>query len=151
MPVVSHFVRGAALIVLHLGVLLVVWSGDELATAVTKQAWPVVTGQITHADVVDGPDYRPEYEYYYQVNGNEFTGRSILHAPAFGGKIKQYDVSVSLNEERLLDSNLAVHFNPVNPSESTITPDPSWSIYVRLAAGILLFMLGLFTVFLPRR
>jgi len=151
LPTVTAKGRVVGLVVLHAGVLLVLWATYDLRGAAEVGGWPHVTGRIIETEIEAGRNYRPEITYRYIVDGAEYTRVSHLHAPGFGGKYKKYDAAKGLLEQYRVGDSIDIRYNPNRPGESTLTPQPAWDVYVKLATGVLIFAVGLMAALLPRR
>lgn len=151
LPSISRWWKVASLLVMHGGVLLVIWTVDDLRQTRKMENWPIQTGLVVEVAIEEGRTFRPEITYRYVVNNVEFTGTSHLGAPGFGGKRKRYDVASNLIEQFQAGDSVDVYYNPDQPSESTLSPSPSWDLYVKLATGALVFAIALFVAMLPKR
>lgn len=151
LPPIARWWKVAGLLVMHGGVLLVIWTTDDIRRSGQIASWPVATGYIVEVAIEEGRTYRPECVYRYAVNNVEYTGNSHLGAPGFGGKRKRYDVASSLIEQFKPGDSVDVFYDPEQPSESTLSPAVSWDVYVKLATGALVFMIGFFVAMLPKR
>lgn len=151
LPSAARWWKLAGLLIMHGGVLLVLWTTDDIQESVQIASWPTTTGSIIAADIEGGRTYRPELTYRYTVESEEYAGVSNLGAPGFGGKRKRYDAASNLIEQFQPGDPVKVFYNLDQPSESTLSPSVSWEVYVRMATGALLFVCGLFVALAPRK
>jgi hypothetical protein len=151
LPVVRWWAKLVGLLVLHGGVVLVIWSANRLDRSLGLLSRPTLKACIVKAEITGGRDYRPEITYHYLVDGKEYTGVSDLQAPGFGGKRKRHDAAKGLLEQYRLGDSIDVTYNPARPEESTLMPRPTWDLYVKLSTGLLLFTVGLSLAVLPRK
>ena len=151
LPAVIWRVRLVGLIILHIGVVLVMWSANSLDQSLGRTSRPVVRAYIVKAEIAGDRNYQPEITYRYTVDGEQYTGTSDLQAPGFGGKRKRWDTANGLLEDYQPGDSIYVFYNPVRPSESAFTYLPTWDVYVKFATGVLLFACGFFMALLPRK
>lgn len=151
LPSIARWWKVVSLLVMHGGVLLVIWTTDDIHRSGQIAGWPVTTGYIVEIAIEEGRTFRPECVYRYTIDNEEYTGSSHLGAPGFGGKRKRYDVASNLIEQFQPGDSIDVFYDPDQPSESTLSPSVSWDVYVKLATGALVFTIALFVAMLPRR
>ncbi|MDH3891558.1 MAG: DUF3592 domain-containing protein [candidate division Zixibacteria bacterium] len=151
LPSIARKWKVVSLLVMHVGVLLVIWMTGEIIQINQTANWPTQTGHIIEAVIGGGRAYRPEVRYRYTVNNQVYTGESSLNAPGFGGKRKRYDAASSLIEQFQPGDSVIVFYNPEQPSESTLSTVPTWDVFVKLVCGVFVFVIGLYVTLLPRR
>lgn len=140
--VVFHRWAGGWLIVFVLlavsGILLVDTSIQRIQDTADMNEWPSVSGEVTKSEITDGRNYRPEITYVYYVDRVMYEGVSKMGAPGFGGKNKRFEVAETIVEEYSPGHELSVRYNPVDPSESTLSITTPWSVYTKLSLGLIL-------------
>jgi len=149
---VRFVVKLIGAVLLIVGAALSIWSFDNIDRDIAQ--WlsrPWVRACIVKSETTGDLNYQPRIVYRYIVDHVEYTGTTDLHAPGFGGKWKRYEVARALLNKYQAGDSIDVVYNPLDPSDSTFAPEPTWNLYVQLATGWLLFMLGLFCAVLPRR
>ncbi len=143
-------------VVLLLGIVLVVVFGFvltpilyfQLNEAVAVSKWPSVDGAITSSKVIGGRAYRPDIRYDYYVDGSRFTGSSYLNSPGFGGRMNRLDAAEKLVHLNPVGKSITVYYNPDNNAESTLTPHPTFSNYLKLGTSAFLLWLGMTILFI---
>ncbi len=141
----------AAVVSSALGLALTFFFGNPLLEDLEEKEWPVVEGIVTRSEITGERAISPTIEYSYAVNGTTYRTQTHVHAPMFGGKRKKLDVAETLVEKYPVGRKLNVHYNPGQPSRSTLTPGPTWDMYTKPAFGLVLFGAGLFVLFCLRR
>lgn len=137
----------AFLFVLIFGVSLTPLFYFQLQKSLEIAQWPTVQGTIVESKVVGDRAFRPDVDYVYTVDGNEYSGTSYLNLPGFGGRTSRFDAAEKLVNQYPKGSSVTVYYNPENPQQSTLLPKPSYSHYLALTTSALLFLVG-FTILL---
>ncbi|MFH2056894.1 MAG: DUF3592 domain-containing protein [bacterium] len=140
-----------ALITLGLGLLLTLLDSGTLQRKWAERSWPSVTGEVVSTELVHGNAYAPLITYKYEVGDSTYTATSDGRAPGFGGKRRRYDAAEAIIHEYAPGSEILVHYNPANPSESTLRPGPNWDVFAQLSFGSMLMMLGVALLVLLRQ
>ena len=108
-----------------------------------RRSWPVVTGVITHSEVVGGRVYQPAVYYTYTVNQKDFKGETDLNVPYFGAPSTRKEVAYKSIAEYQEGNTVSIFYDPHNPGESSLRPGPKWSDFTRLSLGTLLYSAGI--------
>jgi len=132
------------------GVILTASFTSILLLAIQEKSWPTTTGIVTRSEITGSRAIIPTIDYSYTVKDITHQETSHVHAPMFGGKRKKYDVAKTLVNEYPVGKKLTVYYNSENPGNSTITPGPTWELFVKIAVSVLLTGGGFF-IFLTVR
>jgi len=138
-----------SLIVLPISFYLVISQSIDLQKQLGVQSRPTVAGTVTEAVVVGERAIRPKITYTYEIDSITYIQITHLNAPMFGNKRKQYDVAHTLTEEHPVGSKVVVYYNPLNPTEATMSPTVKWDTLGKIGFGAVLLMLSLFALLLP--
>ncbi len=145
----SEFVFPKAVLVI--GIILIVVFGliltpifsSQLADAIEKLKWPHVEGTILTSHVVGGRAFRPDIQYEFVVDVETFHGSSFLNIPGFGGRMNRLDAAEKLVALYPAGKSITVYYNSENPAESTLTPNPTYSHYLKVGTSAFLFFIGM--------
>jgi hypothetical protein len=135
---------GVVFLIIAAILLLAMLKNKKKADA--SQSWPAVPGTLTRAGLSmtyhrgrsgTSRSYNPSVEYEYLVQGQTYRGKRIRFGGVnAGSRNKAQEV---LN--RVQSSPLVVHYNPLQPDESTLETEFSTTLPV---VGIAIFgVLGL--------
>ncbi|MBN1479866.1 DUF3592 domain-containing protein [candidate division KSB1 bacterium] len=145
----AHLVAFLGLFVtIIFGFLLTPLFSAQLTTALKKTEWPSVDGEIIASSVVGERAFRPDIRYEYYVKNKKYSGSSSLNVPGFGGRMNRLDAAEKLTKSHPVESFIAVYYNPDNPLESTLVPQPGYSHFIKLGTSTILFNAGLIIIFL---
>jgi hypothetical protein len=131
-------VVGGYLLAFHVG-------RPAMKKAEASEGWPTTTGVVTHSEVArdhdsDGTMYRPDVEYEYTVDGQDYVGNTItvgakVSTNVAGGaqkKVNEYPVG----------KEVKVHYDPDDPAESCLEPGVRASASIPFWAGIGVLFIG---------
>lgn len=112
-----------------IGVGLVFWGWSRLSTARESAEWPTVEGVVRSAHVEETGGGRkakwsPIIRYEYRVEGRLYSSDHLSWA------IEKYDTRREAEEIVALfapDTDITAYYNPADPSESVVLPDPESS------------------------
>ena len=133
----------AAVIFLIFGAALIVFFSNRLEAVYAQKSWPVADGRVTASFVVGERAFRPDIEFRYIVNGDTLDGSSSLQQPGFGGRINRLDAAEKLVQKYGVGKTITVHYQPGNPQHSTLSPGPTYAVFLKLGNAALLFIIGL--------
>ncbi len=146
--------RGGVLI----GVLLIcvgLFVGYVASRHVTRgraqKDWPIVQGIVISSTISGEHSFSPLIVYQYIVDKATLVGESHLRVPMFGGKRKTMEVASAHVAVYHPNDTVSVSYNPIEPSESTLTPGPVWSDYGQLGASWFILLIGLLMIMLPTK
>lgn len=130
------------LIIIISGIGISLNAAFNLHDELTKENWPTVTGQIIGVEIVGIRAFHPLVTYRYNVNKIEYESTRHLEAPGFGGKRKRWDVAEKTAALYKPGTKVDIYFNPNDPAESRLIVGPAYGMYLQLALGLLLFIIG---------
>jgi len=135
------------------GAIALFIGSHNLYYAQISSNWPSVQGVIvessldtrhTSSGTSRHTEYSPEILYKFVVGNMTFNGNNIT----YGG----YDSSFANRARSVVNSyskhkKVAVYYMPNNPEESVLEPGVSWHTLLMPAAGLIVFIIGLGTLF----
>lgn len=137
--VLSTQTFGEGPFLLAIGLLTAALSGLSVRASLAKRRWPTASGVVTHVHVLATPGLfgwrdterdRTHIQYRYEVNGQEYHGEFFCHPNEDG-------VWRRLGGYPTEGSACAVHYDPCNPSISSLAPGPGslaiWLLVLGLA------------------
>jgi hypothetical protein len=151
LPGVPPWVTVLGFVLAGIGIVLAVYAFPKLIRSFEERSWPTVTGTVVESTVVGDRSFVPRIEYAYAVNGKEYTGADDRNVPLFGNKRRTHEVAEKESASFPVGSSVRVYYDPENPAEATIMPEPRWNDYFQSGLGVLLFGCGLFVLLWPRR
>lgn len=81
--------------------------------------------------------------YEYTVEGTVFRDSTALQQPSFGGRQRRKEVADAERDLYIPGQDVAVLYDPANPSRSYLGRSLHWSVYGRTGTGAVLFGVGL--------
>ncbi|TFH02997.1 MAG: DUF3592 domain-containing protein [Calditrichales bacterium] len=129
------------------GLILIFTQENEIVSGFARQSWPTVNGRIVASEITGSRAFRPDIICLYQVKGKEYRLETDLNTPGFGHKRARKKTAEIITHEYQAGQSVRLFYNPVRPEEAYIRPGPFWSDYMKLASGVLLFILGLTGLF----
>lgn len=118
-----------------LGLILAAAGLISLQPALRSLRWRAVEGTVTQAGSPTGQV--PEgLRYVYSVGGRQYSGSRAAFQPLLSG-------GHALSELYQTGQPVTVYYDPGAPDRSVLRPGPGMLAYLPLAAGSLLFLLGL--------
>ncbi len=133
------------------GVWLAEFASTRVATAYAKREWPAVSGVVTKSTVTGEDSYAPEVDYRFVIDSVTYTGTSDRHVPFFGNRRRTLEVAQKEVASLKPGTTVTVFYNPLDPTDNTIQPEPRWNDLAQSGLGVFLFAGGLFMVLWPRR
>jgi hypothetical protein len=110
-----------------------------------SRSWPAVSGKIIERGVetmqTDGRSFTPIVKYSYTVEGKEYSGRRVYRTGSVGSSRRA--------AQRLVDGlpdSTPVYYDPENPSEAFLLPNPGYIFWIAAALGVFAFFWGLVQV-----
>jgi ABC-type transport system involved in multi-copper enzyme maturation permease subunit len=140
---VDFFVIFFCLIV---GVILMLYSSNEISTSLLRQTWPVIKAKVVQTNITGERAYNPEIHCRYEVDGKLYTLSTDLKTPGFGRKRSRRQTAEIILNDYQIGSEVQVKYNPKNPEEAVVRTGPYWSNYMQISVGILLSVLGLYGI-----
>ena len=139
---------------LAIGILFLVMGRRAVAAAKAEKSWPTVMGKVATAtytrsnddDARHGFGYYPKVTYEYSVGGASYTGSRIGVVPSQG--LNHMRVEQVMRQHQP-GTQVAVHYDPANPSNSTLRPAAGGAGLMKVLAILLivfgtpLFLIGL--------
>ena len=119
----------------------------QLDDAIEISKWPSVQGTITVSKVVGGRAFRPDIHYEYSVETKTFADTSTLNSPGFGGRMNRLDAAEKLVQLYPAGKTITVYYNPENNAESTLSPHPTYSNYLKVGTSAFLMWIGMTILF----
>jgi len=141
---------GGGLLVL-VGTILAIIAFARVDQAMAWQKRPTVRGVVTRAIVTGESSFAPEIDYSFTVDSVTYTGSSDRHVPLFGNRRRTLEVAEKEVATFEPGTPVTVYYNPRNPEENTIQPEPRWNDLAQTGLGVFLFAGGLFMLLLPRK
>lgn len=135
------FLFGIALLIL--GTIFTIAASQQTRSAFMEKSWPAVQGYITSSVVVGQRAFRPDIEFQYVVDGDTLHGSSSLNQPGFGGRMNRLDAAEKEVHEYGAGKTVRVHYEPGNPQNCTLSPGPTYAMFLKLGNSSLLFLIGL--------
>jgi len=129
------------------GLLLTIFSSNEISTALIRKSWPVQSAIIIETNIVGNRAYNPQVKCKYSVEEIGYTLITDLNTPGFGRKRSRHQTAEIILKDFPVGSEVLIHYNPQNPGEAFIRTGPYWSDYMKLSLGALLFAIGLYVLF----
>lgn len=133
-----------SLVTAILGIWLVVSQIGRMEEYVHLRGWNSVQGVIIDSRVVGERAYRPEIVYQYSVDAITYRDSTNLDPPGFGGRNAKRDAAEGIASEYPIGKQVAIHYDPANPTDSRLKITPPWSVYGKTGFGGFLFGAGLF-------
>ncbi len=151
-PGVPAWVRILGVVIVMMGGVLGYTAFERLANELSIQkSWPTVTGNVIESKVIGEPSYFPEVIVAFEVAGETYTVADDHNVPQFGNKRKMYEVAEKTIAEYPEGAEVTVFYNPNDPSEAAIWPEPRWNDYFQSGLGVLLVAAGIFLAALPSK
>ena len=132
----------ACAIAFCVGSILTVVESQRLTGLMTATKWPSVSGDVLSAKIEGERAFYPMITYRFSLGDSTYTDSTDLGVPGFGNKFVRLDVAQKTVAEFPEGRSVTVHYDPANPHRSTLQPTPPWNVFVQLAFGMTLSILG---------
>lgn len=150
LPGVPPWVTVLGLVLGAVGIVMAAYAFPRLVQGFEERSWPTVRGTVTESTVVGDRSFVPRIAYAYRVDGERYESSGDRNVPLFGNKRRTREVAEKEAAGFPEGSAVTVYYNPDNPAESTIMPEPRWNDYFQSGLAVFLFGAGLFLVLWPR-
>ena len=147
---VQALLLGLFLIILFGAVLTPIFS-FKFSDALKRKKWPTIDGVIVSSQVVGERAFRPNIEFRYIVNGDTLFANSFMNQPGFGGRMNRLDAAEKIVQKYKPGAVVKVYFDPANPLNATLSPNPTYAMFLKLGTSSLLYLTGLIILFLWRK
>lgn len=139
-------VRLVFLIITLSGALIITFEGAEIDLFLKLRNWPTAEAKITSSKVEGKRAFHPEIIYEYQVSGKIYTGTTDMGVPGFGTKANRLNVAETNVIHNPVGKIIIVHYDPNDPSVSRLKILPSYTVFLLLSVGSILFGAGLWGI-----
>lgn len=143
--------RTIVFILLLAGVILTGYSSTILHEYGARREWPTTNGKVISSEIAGGASSRPQVIYEFEVEGVTLRDTSDLDVPGFGSKRSQLEVAAAWIDLYPPGSDLLIHYDPDNPSESLIRLTLGWDNLGKLGLGMTLIIVNLIVMMSFRR
>lgn len=126
-----------------LGLLMTFDGSARLTHGFESRAWPAVTGVVVQSRVEGTRAFHPMVVYEYSVDSTHFRDSTVLQQPSFGGRRRRKEVAETESHLYAPGQEVAVHYDPADPSQSYLVRLLHWSDYGRTATGGIFFGIGI--------
>ncbi len=139
-------VRGGTLIqvltfvALGLGVLLLSISSGDVNKSIQSKSWPITQGQVSDTTRTGERAILPLVIYSYEVAGVVYTDSTDFSIPGFGSRRYRGQTAGKVLTEYPPGKTVSVHYNPDNPTMSSLRPSLRWAPLMRFTVGAMLLM-----------
>lgn len=121
----------------------VISESAEIEFFMTMRQWPTAEATILSSRVEGRRAFHPEIVYEYSVNGKTYRGITDMGVPGFGTKANRLNVAETNVIHNPVGKIVTVHFDPNDPSISRIKILPTYTVFLLLSVGSILFGVGL--------
>jgi hypothetical protein len=142
----ARWILPLGILILFAGILLIVFSANDITDSLVRQSWPVMMASIISTDIIGERAYSPQLSCEYKVDGKVYTLTTDLKTPGFGRKKTRRQTSEIILKDFPVGSKVQIKYNPANPAEAFIRTGPYWSDYMKISLGVLLSFLGLYGI-----
>jgi len=125
-----------------LGIALIHLVSTRMLEKMAERQWPTVKGLVVSSEVSQTRGLQPVIRYRYELNGQTYFGTTDLRLPAFGGRVNRLEASEAVVEYYHPGREVVVHYDPLNPSNSSLRVGPTWDLYMKLSLGVFLLLMG---------
>lgn len=136
------------LIFTPIGVALIIfWGWPVLSKAKESVNWPVVTGSVTRSEVAQKRDsdgdrtYRPDVEYKYSVDEEDFVGFDVYVASSSMWSSSRSSANETVRKYKV-GKDVEVHYNPNDPADAVLEPGTNWMTYLPFGIGLIFAVIG---------
>ena len=150
-PTAPKWVIGLGVLVTAGGIVLSLMAIGKVGDALARMSRPATEGTVISSQVVGERSFAPEIVYEFFVDSVRYTGSTDRHVPLFGNKRRTREVAEKEVSAYPPGREVVVFYNPVNPGESTIMPEPRWNHIAQAGLGLFLCFGGIVLMLLPRR
>lgn len=150
-PTAPKWVNGLGVLVTAGGIVLSLVASEKVSDALARMSRPVTEGTVISSRVVGERSFAPEIVYAFFVDSVRYTGSTDRHVPLFGNKRRTREVAEKEVSAYPPGRTVTVFYDPVNPAESTIMPEPRWNHIAQAGLGVFLCFGGTVLILLPRR
>ncbi|MBL4884939.1 MAG: DUF3592 domain-containing protein [Planctomycetaceae bacterium] len=122
------------------------WGWPVLQMAKASQDWPSTNGSVLSSEVVSNRDndgdtsYRPQIEYSYQVDGQDYQQGNIRYDGDWGSSNSSY--AHKTVREYPIGKQVDIYYDPENVTEAVLEPGVTWASYSILGFGLIFFLVG---------
>ena len=124
------------------GAALTIADSQRLMHLIDEMKWPSVDGSVISSQIEGEQAYHPMITYSYSVADSSYTDSTDLNVPGFGTRFARLDVAKKSVEAYPVGKSLKVYYDPANPANSKLDVIPPWNVFVQLALGMTLSLLG---------
>ena len=141
-PKTHRVVVIVGLFFLIVGLILVPLFSNQLASKLELKSWSSIDGIILSSKVIGDRAFRPDIDYRYIVNGDTLFGKSFFNQPGFGGRMNRLDSAEKTVQKYAPGTPVRVYYNPSNTAESTLSPGPTYTHFLRLGLVVCVLLSG---------
>jgi hypothetical protein len=139
-------VRLVFLIFTSSGALIIISESAEIDLFLKLRNWPSTEAKIISSRVEGKRAFHPEIIYEYIVAGKTYSGTTDMGVPGFGTKANRLNVAETNVIHNPAGKIITVHYDPNDPSVSRLKILPSYTVFLLLSVGSILFGAGLWGV-----
>jgi Protein of unknown function (DUF3592) len=134
-----------------IGLAVVAWAAWLLYHGWVSTTWPAAPGRVVSAVIqhsrgsadpsrVGTPTASAAVTYVYDVGDQSYRGTTISYGAFFSSTIGDDTATYVLRYRP--GARVEVHYDPANPAEAVLEPGLTGSMFVLLAIGIVLALIG---------
>lgn len=124
------------------GAALVSHSSQAMLVKLSERRWPTVEGEVISSEISQSRGLAPIVRYRFELNGQAYVDSTDMGLPAFGGRVNRIEASEAVVHYYHPGRKVKVHYNPLNPRQSSLRVGPTWDIYMKLSLGAFMVSLG---------
>ena len=118
---------------------------------ISRRSWPTTEAVIVSSEIEGERAYRPIIVFQYSIEEILYTDTTDMNPPGFGNKRRRLEVAEAWVKEYPAGRQIAVSYDPKNPSMALISLTPPWSDFFVPGLGVFLALVAGFVFACPSR
>ncbi len=106
------------------------------------KSWPTTEAKIISSVVMGKRAFHPEIVYEFTVGEKTIRDTTDMEVPGFGTKANRLLVAEYNVEKFSTGKTMIIYYDPANPESSFLKPHASYTIYLLLSCGWVVFGIG---------
>ncbi len=131
-------------IALLIGITLVVIESAEIRASFKIRKWPTAEAKVISSQIAGVRAFHPDIKYQYQVQGVTYVDSTDMNMPEFENKRSRHTTAGKIVGQYSAGTVVTIHYDPENPAISKVSTSASYSAYLILTVGAMLYGTGVF-------
>lgn len=114
----------------------------EIHASFEMRKWPTAEARIISSQIAGVRAFHPDIKYEYQVQGVTYVDSTDMKMPEFENKRSRHTTAEKIVGQYSAGTVMTIHYDPENPAVSIVRTSASYSAYLILTVGAMLYGAG---------